>query len=46
MAHEKPARRLIEKRGRRSTRRWAGFSCAILYLCKSKGYNARQVWSV
>jgi len=30
VAHEKPARRLVDQRGRRSTRRRAGFSCAIL----------------
>ena len=32
MAHEKLARRLIDQRGRKSTRRQAGFSCATLYF--------------
>jgi len=31
MAHEKPACRVVDLRPRWSTRRRAGFSCAILY---------------
>ena len=32
MSHEKPARRLVDERGRRSTRRRAGLSWATLYI--------------
>jgi len=32
VVHEKPARHLVDQRGRRCTRWRAGFSCATLYL--------------
>jgi len=32
VAHEKPARRLVDQRPHWSTRRRAGFSCATLYF--------------